>query len=60
MMQNTLIEKEKRCMKELIIELLKANIQETELAYKLCKEYNLLNEQETIDWLDKLNAISVR
>ena len=47
-------------MKELILELLKANIQETELAYRLCKEYNLLNEQEIIDWLDKLNAISVR
>ncbi len=47
-------------MKELIIELLKANIQETELAYKLCKEYNLLNEQEVLHWLDQINAISVR
>ena len=29
-------------MKELIIELLKANIQETELAYKLCKNKTIL------------------
>jgi hypothetical protein len=47
-------------MKQLILNLIKSNLEETKLTYKLCKEYNLLNEQEILDWLDELNKISVQ
>lgn len=41
-------------------ELFKAHIDEAEAIYRLAKEYNMLNEQEFLDWQDTLNKISVR
>lgn len=37
-----------------------ASIEAIEDIYKELKESNLLNEQFVLDWLDKLNEISVR
>lgn len=47
-------------MKELIENVLKSNIESTNNLYKLLERMNLLNEQYVLDWLDKLNEISVR
>ena len=41
-------------------ELFKAHIDEAEAIYRLAQDYNMLNEQEFLDWQDKLNEISVR
>lgn len=49
-----------RIMKELIENVLKSNIESTNNLYKLLERMNLLNEQYVLDWLDKLNEISVR
>lgn len=43
-----------------IRELLEANIEELNKLYKFLELANLLNEQCVLDWLDKLNEISVR
>lgn len=45
--------------KELLNQLYKANIDETKAIIKLATEYDLLNEQETLNWLDELNKLSV-
>ena len=37
-----------------------ASIEAIENIYKELKDSNLLNEQFVLDWLDKLNEISVR
>lgn len=37
-----------------------ASIEAIEAIYKELKDSNLLNEQFVLDWLDKLNEISVR
>ena len=37
-----------------------ASIEAIEAVYKELKDSNLLNEQFVLDWLDKLNEISVR
>ena len=37
-----------------------ASIEAIESIYKELKDSNLLNEQFVLDWLDKLNEISVR
>lgn len=36
------------------------SIEAIEAVYKELKDSNLLNEQFVLDWLDKLNEISVR
>ena len=41
-------------------ELFKAHVDETKAIYKLAQDYNMLNEQEFLDWQDALNEISVR
>ena len=41
-------------------ELLQANIDEADAIYRLAQDYNMLNEQEFLDWQDKLNEISMR
>ena len=46
-------------MKELICKLYEANIQETKAIRNLAIEYGLLNEQETLNWLDELNKLSI-
>lgn len=43
-----------------IKELLEANIEELDKLYKFLELVNLLNEQYVLDWLDRLNEISVR
>lgn len=45
---------------ELFRQLYEANIQETKSIWNLAKEYDMENEQETLDWLDELNLISVQ
>lgn len=45
--------------KELLNQLYKANIDETKAIINLAIEYNVLNEQETLNWLDELNKLSV-
>lgn len=40
--------------------MLDASIEAIESIYNELKEDNLLNDQRTLDWLDKLNEISVR
>ena len=37
-----------------------SSIEAIEAVYKELKDSNLLNEQFVLDWLDKLNEISVR
>ena len=46
--------------KELWIKLLKANIDEANAIYKLAQDCETLNEQEFLEWQDKLNEISCR
>lgn len=41
-------------------ELFKAHVDEAKAIYRLAQEYNMLNEQEFLDWQDALNEISVR
>lgn len=41
-------------------QLLQANIDEAEAIYKLAQDYGILDQQELLDWQDKLNEISVR
>lgn len=47
-------------MENAIKELLEANIEELGKLYKFLELANLLNEQYVLDWLDRLNEISVR
>lgn len=47
-------------MENVIRELLEANIEELDKLYKFLELANLLNEQYVLDWLDRLNEISVR
>ena len=47
-------------MENAIKELLKVNIEASNKLYEFLKKANLLNEQYVLDWLDKLNEISVR
>lgn len=46
--------------KDLWKELFKAHIDEAEAIMRLVREYDMENEQEFLDWQDKLNEISVR
>lgn len=41
-------------------QLLQANIDEAEAIYKLAQDYGILDQQEFLDWQDKLNEISIR
>lgn len=52
--------KENKIKKELLHQLYEANIQETKAIWSLVKEFKMENEQETLDWLDTLNEISVQ
>lgn len=47
-------------MEDKIRQLLEFNILELETLYQLLSQLNLLNEQYVLDWLDKLNEISIR
>lgn len=47
-------------MENVIKELLEANIKELDKLYKFLELANLINEQYVLDWLDRLNEISVR
>lgn len=47
-------------MENVIRELLEANIKELDKLYKFLELANLLDEQYVLDWLDKMNEISVR
>lgn len=47
-------------MENVIRELLEANIEELDKLYKFLELANLLDEQYVLDWLDKINEISVR
>lgn len=42
------------------VQLLQANIDEAEAIYRLAQDYGILDQQEFLDWQDKLNDISVR
>ena len=46
-------------LKDLLCQLYEANIQETQAIINLAIEYDVLNEQETLNWLDKLNELSI-
>ena len=46
--------------KELVINLMKDSLQMIKSTYNLIKLYRLENEQEVLDWQDKLNEISVK
>lgn len=51
----------KNILKEnLIKELLQSNLEETQKTYDLMKSYGLENEQYVLNWLDALNAISIK
>lgn len=45
--------------KELLCQLYEANIQEIKAIINLVIEYDMLNEQETLNWLDELNKLSI-
>ena len=47
-------------MKNLWNELFKAHMDEAEAIYRLAQDYGILDQQEFLDWQDKLNEISVR
>ena len=47
-------------MENAIKELLEANIEELNKLYKFLELANLLNEQYVLNWLDKINEVSVR
>lgn len=47
-------------MENTIKELLEANIKELDTLYRFLVQSNLQNEQYVLDWLDKLNEISIR
>lgn len=46
--------------KELVINLMKDSLQMIKATYNLIKLYGLENEQEVLNWQDKLNEISVK
>jgi len=46
-------------MKNLFKQLYEANIQEIKAIRNLAIEYDMLNEQETLDWLDEINKLSI-
>ena len=46
-------------MKELILQLYEASIKEIKAIRNLAIKYNILDEQETLDWLDALNKLSI-
>lgn len=45
---------------DLWVQLLQANIDEAEAIYRLAQDYGILDQQEFLDWQDKLNDISCR
>lgn len=45
--------------KELWKQLFDAHVDEAKAIYRLAQDYNMLNDQDFLDWQDKLNAISV-
>lgn len=45
--------------KELFRQLYEVNIQEIKAIRNLAIEYDMLNEQETLNWLDELNKLSL-
>ena len=47
-------------MENTIKELLEANIKELDLLYRFLVQSNLQNKQYVLDWLDKINEISIR
>lgn len=47
-------------MENLWKQLFKAHIDEAEAICKLVRDYDMENSQEYLDWLDKLNEISLR
>lgn len=47
-------------MENTIKELLEANIKELDLLYQFLVQSNLQNKQYVLDWLDKINEISIR
>ncbi len=47
-------------MKEIIFKFLKMNIEQVQMAYKLCVEYGLTDTQEFLHWQDTLNEYSVK
>lgn len=47
-------------MENTIKELLEANIKELDTLYRFLVQSNLQNEQYVLDWLDKINEISIR
>ena len=47
-------------MEELIKTLTECSLQMCDSTYNLIKEYGLENSQMALDWLDKLNEISVK
>ena len=46
-------------MKNLFKQLYEANIQEIKAIRNLAIEYDMLNKQETLDWLDEMNKLSI-
>lgn len=46
-------------MNKLLEQLYESNIQEIEAIRKLSIEYNMINEQPFLNWLDKLNEYSL-
>lgn len=47
-------------MENTIKALLEVNIEELDKIYQFLAQSNLLNEQYVLDWLDRLNEISIR
>jgi len=46
--------------KELWKQLFNAHVDEAKAIYRLAQDYDMLNEQDFLDWQDALNEISVR
>lgn len=46
-------------MKQLLQQLYESSISEIQAIRRLSIEYNMINEQSFIDWLDKLNELSI-
>ena len=46
-------------IKKMICELYEANIQEIKAIRNLSIEYNMLDDQNFLNWLDELNKLSV-
>lgn len=46
-------------MKELLLQLYEVNIQEIKAIINLSIEYNMLDEQPFLNWVDELNKLSL-